>query len=326
MRLLFLAGASALGFAIAANGARAADDLEAPTVSGLTVTAPSSISNLTDVPNTTSTVTAEDVGRTINLTTPEDVLRYVPDVLVRQRHIGDTQSPITSRTSGVGASARTVLYVDGILLSALIGNNNTSASPKWGLITPDAVERVDVLNGPFAAAFPGNSVGSVIAFVTRMPRQFEAHAEVQGASQSFAKYGDDKSYATGRVAADIGDRLGDFAFRLSYNHLDSHSQPLTYVTAIVPATTSATGTPATGAFNDANRLGQPIVVLGSSGLEHQVQDNASGRFTHDLSPSVTVASSPGGPSLNPLEATPESVSPSSRSSVATSASLSVPTR
>ena len=289
MRLLFLAGASALGFAIAANGARAADDLEAPTVSGLTVTAPSSISNLTDVPNTTSTVTAEDVGRTINLTTPEDVLRYVPDVLVRQRHIGDTQSPITSRTSGVGASARTVLYVDGILLSALIGNNNTSASPKWGLITPDAVERVDVLNGPFAAAFPGNSVGSVIAFVTRMPRQFEAHAEVQGASQSFAKYGDDKSYATGRVAADIGDRLGDFAFRLSYNHLDSHSQPLTYVTAIVPATTSATGTPATGAFNDANRLGQPIVVLGSSGLEHQVQDNASGRFTHDLSPSVTVA-------------------------------------
>ena len=41
MRLLFLAGASALGFAIAANGARAADDLEAPTVSGLTVTAPS---------------------------------------------------------------------------------------------------------------------------------------------------------------------------------------------------------------------------------------------------------------------------------------------
>ena len=90
-------------------------------------------------------------------------------MLIRQRHIGDTQSPITSRTSGVGASARTLLYVDGILLSALIGNNNTSASPKWGLITPDAVARVDVLNGPFSAAFPGNSIGSVIAFATRMP-------------------------------------------------------------------------------------------------------------------------------------------------------------
>ena len=79
----------------------------------MTVTAPSSISNLTDVPNTTSTVTADQIARTISVVTPEDTLRYVPNVLIRQRHIGDTQSPITSRTSGVGASARTLLYVDG---------------------------------------------------------------------------------------------------------------------------------------------------------------------------------------------------------------------
>ncbi|HEX3367500.1 TonB-dependent receptor [Phenylobacterium sp.] len=277
--------------ALAVSTAASADDAAAasPAVETVVVTAPSSISNLTDVPNTTSTVTADDVARTINLATPEDILRYVPDVLVRQRHIGDTQSPITSRTSGVGASARTVLYVDGILLSALIGNNNTSASPKWGLITPDAVERVDVLNGPFAAAFPGNSMGSVIAFITRMPSQFEAHVEAQGASQSFSKYGDDKDYSTARFAADIGDRLGNFAFRLSYNHLDSHSQPLTYVTATVPAAASATGTPVTGPFSDANRTSVPIVVLGSGGLEHQVQDNASGRLTYDLTPTLTLA-------------------------------------
>jgi iron complex outermembrane receptor protein len=259
------------------------------TVESVIVTAPSSISNLADVPNTTSTVTADQLAKSISVITPEDTLRYVPNVLIRQRHIGDTQSPITSRTSGVGASARTLLYVDGILISALVGNNNTSASPKWGLITPDAVARVDVLNGPFAAAFPGNSVGSVISFVTQMPSQLEAHAEVQGASQSFSKYGDDKDYGTGRFAADIGDRFGPFAFRLSYNHLDSHSQPLTYVTATVPTATSTTGTAVTGAFNDANRTSQPIVVLGSSGLEHQVQDNASGRFTYDLNPTLTLA-------------------------------------
>lgn len=294
MKSLMLAStACAVAFiaALSPAASRAADSAEAApsTVSTVTVTAPSSASNLVDTPNTTSTVTAEDVGRTINLATPEDILRYVPDVLVRQRHIGDTQSPITSRTSGVGASARTVLYVDGILLSALIGNNNTSASPKWGLITPDAVERVDVLNGPFSAAFPGNSVGSVIAFVTRMPKALEAHVEVQGASQSFSKYGDDKDYGTARFAADIGDRLGAFAFRLSYNHLDNHGQPLTYATATVPGTTSTTGTAVSGAFNDANRTGAPIVVLGSSGLEHQVQDNASGRLTYDVTPSLTLA-------------------------------------
>jgi iron complex outermembrane recepter protein len=287
MRLLLLAGASALGLATAAN---AADDMDGPnTVSSVTVTAPSSIANLADVPNTVSTVTADQLDRAVNVVTPEDALRYVPDVLVRQRHIGDTQSPVTSRTSGVGASARTMLFVDGILLSALIGNNNTSASPKWGLINPDAIERVDVLNGPFSAAYAGNSIGSVIAFVTRMPSELEAHAEVQGAVQSFAKYGDDKDYATARFAADLGDRKGPFAFRLSYNHLDDHAQPLTYTTATVASGTGNPGIPVTGAFTDANRTGQPIFVLGSDGIEHQVQDNLSGRVTWDLTPTVTAA-------------------------------------
>lgn len=258
-------------------------------VSQVVVTAPSSISDLADLPTTRETITAEAIARTINVLTPEDTLRYLPNVVIRQRHIGDTQSPITTRTSGVGASARSLIYVDGVLISSLIGNNNTSASPKWGLVSPEAIERVDVLYGPFAAAYAGNSIGAVIAFTTRMPKRFEASAEVQGAIQSFAKYGDDKSYGTFRAAASLGDRLGPLAFRLSYNHLDNHGQPLTYATATVPAATSAAGTAATGGFSDANRTGVPIVVLGSTGIEHQVQDNLSGRLTYDLTPGITAA-------------------------------------
>jgi iron complex outermembrane receptor protein len=242
-----------------------------------------------DVPTTHESVDAETIAKTINVVTPEDTLRYTPNLLVRQRHIGDTQSPVTTRTSGVGASARSLIYVDGILISSLIGNNNTSASPKWGLVTPDAIDRVDVLYGPFAAAYAGNSIGAVIAFTTRMPDKLEGNLDVQGASQAFSKYGDDDNYNTWRVAGDFGDRAGRFAYRLSYNHLDTFSQPLTYATAAVPATTSASGAPVTGTFNDANRLGAPIVVLGGSGLEHQVQDNVSGRATFDVTPQVTAA-------------------------------------
>src|SRR6201995_3613675 len=160
MKSLLLASAAAV-FAVLPLVARAADDDEATTVAPVVVTAPASIANLIDTPNTTSTVTAEQLERTVSVVAPEDALRYVPNVLIRQRHIGDTQSPITSRTSGVGASARSLIYVDGILVSALIGNNNTSASPKWGLISPDSVDRVDVLYGPFAAAYAGNSIGAV---------------------------------------------------------------------------------------------------------------------------------------------------------------------
>ena len=279
------AGLCALGFTAAAH----ADEAPAGAVSQVVVTAPSSISDLEDLPTTTESITAEQIARTISVITPEDTLRYLPNILIRQRHIGDTQSPVTTRTSGVGASARSLIYVDGVLLSSLIGNNNTSASPKWGLVSPDAIDRVDVLYGPFAAQYAGNSIGSVIAFTTRMPSAFEATAEVQGAVQSFSKYGDDKSYGTGRFAANLGDRFGPLAFRLSYNHLDSHAQPLTYVTATVPTTTSTAGIPVSGAFSDANRTSAPISVMGSAGIEHQAQDNLSGRVTYDLTPAITAA-------------------------------------
>lgn len=288
LRAALLAGAAACLAPVAAYGA---DDESGGgrTVQSVIVTAPSSIANLADIPNTTSTVTAEDLARTTSVVTPEDALRYVPNVLVRQRHIGDTQSPITTRTSGVGASARSLLFVDGILVSALIGNNNTSASPKWGLINPDAIARVDVLNGPFSAAYAGNSIGSVVAFVTRMPTRFEGHAEAQAAVQSFEKYRDKDTYWTGRIAGDIGDVAGPFAYRLSYSHLDSRSQPLTYVTAAIPASPGAAGVAVTGAVFDANRTGAPIAVLGAGGFEHQVQDNLSGRVTYDLTSDLTLA-------------------------------------
>ncbi|MES2302007.1 MAG: TonB-dependent receptor plug domain-containing protein, partial [Pseudomonadota bacterium] len=102
----------------------------------------------------------DTIEKTTNVLTPEDTMKYLPNVLIRQRHIGDTQSPIATRTSGVGASARSLIYIDGILVSALFGNNNSTASPKWGLIAPDAIDRVDVLYGPFAAAYAGRALST----------------------------------------------------------------------------------------------------------------------------------------------------------------------
>jgi iron complex outermembrane receptor protein len=284
VKTLFALGVVALSAASPPARALAAEPL-----SPLVVTAPASGLDLSVLPSSLQSVTADAIARTINVTTPEDALRYLPNLLVRQRHIGDTQSPVATRTSGVGASARSLIYVDGMLISSLIGNNNTSASPKWGLISPDAIERVDVLYGPFAAAYAGNSIGGVIAFTTRMPKGLEGGVEIQGAAQSFSKYGDDKTYSAGRFAANLGDRWGRFAFRLGYNHLDAKAPPLAYATAIVPAVLGAAGTSVTGAFSDANRNGQPIVVLGAAALEHQVQDNVSGRATFDLTTDLRAA-------------------------------------
>ena len=60
---------------------------------------------------------------------------------------------MTTRTSGVGASARSLIMVDGALLSPLIANNNNVGGPRWGMVSPEEIERVDVMYGPFSAAY-----------------------------------------------------------------------------------------------------------------------------------------------------------------------------
>src|SRR3569832_1998720 len=72
-------------------------------------------------PGTTVALSADRIAATVNATNIEDTVKYLPSLLVRKRHIGDTQSPLATRTSGGGASARSLISADGALLSALLG-------------------------------------------------------------------------------------------------------------------------------------------------------------------------------------------------------------
>ncbi len=283
------AGASALALcaSLCAASVHAAEDSEPAQVivTGQRL-APAS---LDQTPNTVESVNADQIKATVNATTVEDTLKYLPDVFIRQRHIGDTQDPITTRTSGVGSSARSLIYADGVLLSALIGNNNTNASPRWGMVSPEEVLRIDVLYGPFAAAFPGNSIGEVVEITTRMPDHFEATATAEGAWQDFSQYGTRNTYPTGRASGTIGDRFGKFSFWLSADHLDTESQPLLYVTATTPTTTSTTGAPTTGGYATASRTNVPIQMLGAGGLEHQTIDNAKLKLGYEITPTISAA-------------------------------------
>ena len=239
-----------------------------------------------NVPNTKESVDAARLRESVNVRNTEDALRYFPSLFVRKRHIGDTQAPLATRTSGVGASARSLIYADGVLLSALIGNNNSFASPRWGMVAPEEIEKVDVLYGPFSAEYPGNSIGAVVNIKTRMPDKFEASAAAAGNLQHFSQYGTKGDYPAYQLAGTIGDRIGPFSWFLSADHVDSKSQPLAYVTVARPLATSTNGTPVSGAVPDLNRLGQPIYVLGAGGYEHQVQDNLKLKLALDLRPSL----------------------------------------
>jgi len=237
-------------------------------------------------PATGASIDADRIGTTVNAFNVEDTLRYLPSLLVRKRHIGDTQAPLATRTSGVGASARSLIYADGALLSALIGNNNTSASPRWSMVTPEEIARIDVLYGPFSAAYPGNSIGAVVNITTRLPDKLEATASVGTNIQTFRQYGTDRVLPAVQAGATLGDRFGPLALFLSVDHVDSKGQPISHVTAGRPSGTSATGAATTGGYDDRNRTGAPVRVLGAAGLEHQRQDMVKLKAALDITPHI----------------------------------------
>ena len=229
-------------------------------------------------PGTQASIDADRVATTVNATAVEDTLKYLPSLIVRKRNPGDTQAVLATRTAGLGASARSLIYADGALLSVLIGNNNGTASPRWGLVSPQEIARVDVLYGPFSAAYPGNSIGAVVNITTRLPERLEATADAAVSLQQFRQYGTEATYPTYRLGATLGDRVGPLALFASYEHLDSDAQPLTYVTVA--------GTSANGGYRDRNRLGQPITVIGAGAIPSQQQDRFKLKAALDVTPGV----------------------------------------
>ncbi len=220
-------------------------------------------------------VSAATARQKINVVNTEDMLQFVPSLVVRKRHFGDTQDPIATRTSGVGSSARSLILVDGIMISTPLGNDNGASSPHFGIVAPQDVSHIDVLYGPYAAAYGGASIGAVVNITTRMPTRFEMYGHALGAVQNWRQYGSNNTLGTWQLDAGIGDKVGAFAWRLSLNHLVSDSQPLSLASLAAPAAPAATGTPVTGAIDGLDRNGAPTVIIGAAGLEHQSQDTGT---------------------------------------------------
>ena len=255
----------------------------------VTVEASRSVAERNQVPSTTASVTADQIAAAVNAMNVEDTLKYLPSVLIRKRYIGDTNAPLATRTTGINAGARSLIYADGVLLSTLINNNNGNGSPQWFMVTPEEIERVDVMYGPFSAMYPGNSYGAVAEIATRMPKQFEAGVKVSASSQNFNQYGQNDRYPASQIGIHLGNRSGDLAWAFNANHLDSFSQPITYLTT-AQSSTAAGGAPVvTGAIADRNRTGGAIQVLGAGNLTHTMQDSAKLKLSYDFSPALTVA-------------------------------------
>jgi iron complex outermembrane receptor protein len=281
-----LLGMSAWPFP-AAHAQDATAAAEPQTLAPVEVTGTLTVPQQLQAPGPTSSITAAQSAEQVNAVNTEDMLKYLPDLLVRKRYIGDTNAPLATRTTGINASARSLIYVDGMLLSTLINNNNGNGSPQWFMVNPQDVDRIDVMYGPYSAAYPGNSYGAVTAITTRMPTAFEASVDVIGSTQHFSKYGTHDDFGANEESATLGDKTGRLSWSLSAKHLDSTSQPITFGTVTQSKAPATAGMPVvTGGIGTKNRTDGPIQVIGSGNTVHTVQDSGTLDLAYDLTPTL----------------------------------------
>lgn len=281
MRISFVTSLSTLATVLAFTPIAAHAEEDAATASDaprsdILVIAQKQSATIENAPSTKAAVTADLIAEKINAVSVEDTIKYLPSLVVRKRHIGDNFAPIATRTSGLGSSARSLIFADGAILSALIANNNGNGSPRWTLVTPEEIARIDVLYGPFSAAYAGNSIGTVVNITTRLPEKLEAHASVLTNIQNSDLYGTHQTLPTWQFAGSVGDRFGPLAVFLSGTRTVANSQPISIVTAAA----APTGT--TGAYDDRNRTGAAIKVLGAGGIEHHEQNTWKAKAALDL--------------------------------------------
>jgi iron complex outermembrane receptor protein len=239
----------------------------------------------TQIPTTIEGVTRQQIEESVNASDSEDALKYLPSLLVRKRYVGDYNHAVMStRASGTGNSARSLVYADGILLANLLGNGATFA-PRWMMVTPEEIERVDVLYGPFSAAYPGNSVGAVVDFVTRMPTRFEAHGKLSVTHEPFDLYSSRGTFGSRQASAAAGNRAGPWVWWFDVDRTVSDGQPLTFATrTLSQRTLGSAGVPVSGAAAGLNRSNQFWWLLGDGTQYRGTQDHAKVRLAYDLSP------------------------------------------
>lgn len=241
-----------------------------------------------DLPSAVETITAEQLDH-LNVINAEDALKYLPSFGIRKRFTGDENATFSVRGTSNQQSARGLVYLDGLLLSNLLGNNWANP-PRWSMAFPENLSRVDVFYGAYSALYPGNAIGATVLMTTRMPEKLEITGDVQAFTQHVHTYGVDRDYGGSRQTATLGDRDGRFAFLIGVSHLQANGQPLVYATQN-RSTTPGTRVPVTGAIGDTGANGLPREILGinSEGQEASSQDEAHARLTYDITPELTAA-------------------------------------
>ncbi len=98
-------------------------------------------------------------------TNVDNLLKMVPGINVnRSWGIFSRNASVTMRA--MPGSARNLILLDGVPL-----NKTAGGTVNWHLITPEEIERIEVVKGPGSALYGNNAMGGVINIITKKPNK-----------------------------------------------------------------------------------------------------------------------------------------------------------
>ncbi len=193
----------------------------------------------------------------VNAVNVEDLMKYAPNFYVRKRFAGDDNAVVALRGANTVQSARTIVMVDGFVVSNFLGNR-WDYPPKWNVVGPSEVRQFDIVYGPYSARYGGNSMGGVISISTQQPKDTSGYAIAQAVAMPYHEYGVDRTFTGHSLEAGVNWRQdnGPWSLRVSGRHFRNTGQPMTYG-LLVPAIGETTTRSVTGAHEDP-QLSSPV--------------------------------------------------------------------
>ena len=105
---------------------------------------------ITVVPRGLSVSLGQEEFDAVNALNVEDLMKYAPNFFVRKRFAGDDNAVVALRGANTIQSARTIVMVDGFVVSNFLGNR-WDFPPKWNVVGPAEVRQFDIVYGPYSA-------------------------------------------------------------------------------------------------------------------------------------------------------------------------------
>ncbi len=235
-----------------------------------------------NMPAVVETLTAEGIER-INAVETSDVFKYLPGSYLRKLYPGLTNQPLVIRGNNTELTGRTLVLMDGIRISDFTAAGNSNG-PKWFLVSPEEIEKVDMIYGPFSAAMSGNSLSGTAMITTHFPEKMEAMADAQYYYQNFHEYKTDEDIDGYDTFASFGDKVGKFSYNLWYNRLETEIQPISFVTKKVSDGKDPVGNRVTGSDRDTDPAGADRLIMGSPGVSDLVNNTFKVKMGYDLTP------------------------------------------